>query len=233
MVHVGHDLEIPASGDVPATPAYAAFPDGARRGVVVIHEILGRQPEIDRVVERFAAAGYAALAPDLFARGRFTCVRETMRALSSGDGPPVRQVLLARDHLASRAGITGDRIGIIGFCFGGGFALLAGRGFGAVSTNYGPIPSTEAMRGIGPVIACYGGRDRAFAKKGDLLRARLERLGRTPEVHVFPSVGHSFLTDGHHPVSSLLSRPVLRIGYDPSVAEEGWAKILAFFDANL
>ncbi len=67
-----------------------------------------------------------------------------------------------RRWLCAESGIAEPRVGLIGFCFGGGFALAAGAGFGAVSTNYGAVPPTEAMRGIGPVIACYGGRDRAF-----------------------------------------------------------------------
>src|SRR5437870_4656620 len=77
----GIEVTIPEEGDVPATPAYAILPPGATRGVVVIHEIMGRQPEIDRVVQRFARSGYAAVEPDLFrAQGKFRCIRRTMQA---------------------------------------------------------------------------------------------------------------------------------------------------------
>jgi carboxymethylenebutenolidase len=58
-------------------------------------------------------------------------------------------------------------------------------------------------------------------------------LGEQPQIHVFPTVGHSFLTDGHHPFATAASWPLFHIRWDPEVAEAGWAKILAFFDETL
>ena len=133
-------LTVPASGGAPDTPAFAIVPPGARRGVVVIHEIFGRKPEIDRVVERFAAAGYAAVAPDLFHRGKFACLRDVFRAMKTGDGVAAQQGRNARAWLCEQTGIAPEHVGLIGFCFGGGFALTAGAGWGAVSANYGTLP---------------------------------------------------------------------------------------------
>ncbi len=232
----GHEITLPgdpARGD-PTSPGYAALPPGATRAVVVIHEIFGRQPEIDRVVDRFAARGYAAVAPDLFAHGRLACIRAVMRAAQTGDDvAAVRLAHRARAWLSEKTGIPYERIGLIGFCFGGGFALVAGAGWAAVSTNYGDVPSAERMRGIGPVIACYGGRDVPFRKAPEQLRARLATVGVTPEVHVFPSAGHAFLTDGHHPIASALTWPIMHVKYNPQAADEGWAKIEGFFDRHL
>lgn len=229
-----------ARGD-PPSPAYAMIPPDARRGVVVIHEIFGPQPEIQRVVQRLALAGYAAVAPDLFHAGRLRCVWSVMKAIhlpekwACGDGElaSIRQARRARAYLEEVAGVPAERVGIIGFCFGGGFALLCGSGWGAVSTNYGDIPRTERMRGIGPVIGCYGGRDRLFGRKGERLERRLQPLGVAPEVHTFTEVGHSFLTDGHHPIAELLSGGLLGVGNNPEVREEGWERILGFFDRHL
>jgi carboxymethylenebutenolidase len=53
------------------------------------------------------------------------------------------------------------------------------------------------------------------------------------EIHVYPTVGHSFLTDGDHPVAIALTRPLMHIRYDPEVAEDAWGKILGFFDRHL
>lgn len=79
---LGEDIEIPAADGSTSLPAYAALPSGATRGMVVIHEIFGRQPEIDRVVDRFARAGYAAVSPDLFATGsRIRCIVRAVRAI--------------------------------------------------------------------------------------------------------------------------------------------------------
>jgi carboxymethylenebutenolidase len=213
---------------------HAAIPDGAQRGMVVIHELLGRQPEIDRVVERFARAGYAAIAPDLFGKTpRAICIARAVRAMSRGDGPMVDRALRARAWLCARAGLDEKRVGLIGFCFGGGFVLAAGGGWGAVSTNYGAIPPDALLSRLPPTIGCYGARDRIFGALGPALERRLGALGVACETHTFDGVGHSFLTDGHHPIGYGASNPLLQISYHPEVAEEGWRRILAFFDRHL
>jgi len=229
---LGAEVRIPWAGG--ELPAYAAVPAGARRAVVVIHEILGRQPEIDRVVERFAAAGYAAVEPDLFAAGlRPLCIQRVIRSCATGTGTPVDQVLAVRRWLCARADLVPERVGIIGFCLGGGFALAVGRGWGAVSCNYGAPPPVERMRGIAPVIACYGGRDRAFARLAPPLDRMLSELGVEHEVHVYPTAGHSFLTDGYHPFQAWLTRPILDLRHDPVAAEDAWRRIFGFFDRHL
>lgn len=233
---VDGDVTIPgeeARGD-PPSPAYARVPEGATRGVVVIHEVLGRAPEIDRVVDRFAAHGYAAVAPDLFHRGRVGCMRAVVHAMKTGeDVAPVRQTRRAHAWLCEHAGLDSKHVGIIGFCFGGGFALLAGHGFGAVSANYGVVPPIERLRGLPPVIACYGDRDWLFARKPEQLRHSLSAAEVEHEIHLFPGVGHSFLTDGDRPITFALTQPLFRIRWDPSVAEPAWEMILRFFDQRL
>jgi carboxymethylenebutenolidase len=225
------EVTIPAGDGAPALPGFAVIPDGATRGAVVIHEIFGRRPEIDRVVERFADAGYAAVAPDLFHGGRFACLRDVFRAYKTGDGVTVRQGRNARAWLCAEAGIDATRVGLIGFCFGGGYALAAGAGWGAVSANYGYPPSAEAMRGIGPTIGCYGARDKTLTKGPDRLRSRLVEVGQDDcEVHLFDA-GHSFLTDGRIPrVARLLPQG---FGDYPDARADGWRRIFEFFDAHL
>ena len=210
------------------------MPEGAKRGVVVVHEIFGPQPEIERVVERLCEAGYAAIAPDLFHHGRTACMRSVMAAMKTGDDvPAVRQARRAREWLTARTGLEASRIGIIGFCFGGGFALLAGKGWGAVSANYGVAPEPDLLKGLGPTIACFGGRDLSMRASQKRLEKALPALDPRHEVHVFEGAGHSFLTDGHHPVAAALTWPLMHVKYDPGMAEDGWRRILAFFDRNL
>jgi len=229
----GLEITIPAGGGAPATPAYAMLPDGAERGVVVIHEIFGRQPEIDRVVERFARAGYAAVAPDLFHRGRLACLRDVFRAAKTGEGVAVEQGRNARAWLCGEAKLDEARVGLIGFCFGGGYALMAGAGWGAVSTNYGVVPEAEVMRRVGPVIGCYGSRDRVMARSPARLRERLAEVGHEPaEVHVLDA-GHSFLTDRDFGWHNRLLAPGMALGDYPEARAEGWRHIFAFFDRHL
>jgi carboxymethylenebutenolidase len=230
-VSAGIELTIPAAGGAPATPAFAILPPGARRGVVVIHEIFGRRPEIDRAVERFAAAGYAAVAPDLMHRGKIACLRDVFRAMKTGGGIPAQQGRNARAWLCEQAGIAAGHVGLIGFCFGGGYALTAGAGWAAVSANYGTLPQPAAMKDIGPLIACYGSRDKTLTRAPDKLRERLASMGHdTSEVHVFDA-GHSFLTDGKVP--ALLTLLPTHPGNYPQARDEGWKTIFGFFDRHL
>jgi carboxymethylenebutenolidase len=202
--------------------------------VVVLHEIFGRQPEIDRVVDRFAASGYAAVAPDLFAKGlRIGCIVRAMRAIRSGAGPQIDHIRGARSWLCETARIAPERVGLIGFCLGGGFALACGRGWAAVSTNYGDVPPTHVMEGIGPVVGCYGGKDLVMGRNGDELARRLSSLGVEHEIHVFPNVGHAFLTDGHHPVAAVLGWPMRAKVKNEEDKDEAWRRIFAFFDRKL
>ncbi len=227
----GRDVRLPGE---PAATAYAALPAGAKRGVVVVHEIFGRQPEIDRVVDRFADGGYAALAPDLFGTSPTPlCVARAMIETTRGRGPMIATLQRARDWLGETAGLPPRSVGLIGFCLGGSFALAAGPDWGAVSTNYGSLPPDEVLRGLPPVIGCYGARDRVFGRLGRALEPRLARLGVKAEAHTFAGVGHSFLTDGDHPLASALTRPFFHVRYDPETAEEAWRLIFEHFDRHL
>lgn len=231
---IGSDIIVPGGDAVPDSRAYAAIPEKPARGVVVIHEVYGPQPEIDRVAERFAARGYAAVAPALF-EWVFSprCLRNAMLTMQTGTGPFVDQLRHVRRWLCAETGLGETQVGLIGFCVGGGFALAAGRGWGAVSCNYGDVPPMDVLPGIGPVIGCYGGRDVLFRGRAELLKKRVETVGAEVEVHAFPTAGHAFLTDGHHPVGAALSWPLMHVRYDPAVAEEGWKAIMAFFDRHL
>lgn len=228
------ETRIPAADGAPETPAFAILPKGAKRGVVVIHEIFGRRPEIDRVVERFAEAGYAAVAPDLFDRGRFKCLRELMRAMRAGtnEAVPITQGRNARTWLCDQTGIAPEHVGLIGFCFGGGYALIAGAGWGAVSTNYGLVPKASSLANVGPIIGCYGKRDRSMRKSPARLESRLAEVGHEPaEIHLFDA-GHSFLTDQEMTFSRRLM-PGMGLGDYPEARAEGWERIFAFFDRHL
>lgn len=216
-------------------PAYAAVPAGATRGVVVLHELFGPQPEIERVVDRFARAGYAAVAPDLFALGiKLECIARAVVAMATGEGPQIDQIQESRRWLVDSAGLPEAKVGLIGFCLGGGFALAAGQGWGAVSTNYGAVPPARVTEGLGPVIGCYGKRDRMMGSNmARKLHEQLLAQGTPHEVHEFDGVGHSFLTDGSHPLATPFAFGMGIVPYTPEVAEQGWRRILSFFDRHL
>src|SRR5215469_11649572 len=137
--------------------------EGPWPGVVVIHDGFGYGPDKELISKRIAQAGYVALTPNMYARGgRARCVTRVMRELLTKRGRALDDILAARDHLQSMPECTG-RVGIAGFCMGGGFALIMSpKGFGASAPFYGtPLPRqlSETLEGACPVVASLGGRD--------------------------------------------------------------------------
>src|SRR5580698_399179 len=139
------DLSALAAGRAGSRPlrGYLATPAGPGPwpAVVMIHELFGLDDVMRRHADRLAGLGYLTLAVDLFsAGGTARCLVATMTAMLRGHGRAFADVSTARDYLASSGDCTG-RIGVIGFCIGGGFALLsASDGYDAAAVNYGQIP---------------------------------------------------------------------------------------------
>jgi carboxymethylenebutenolidase len=208
--------------------------DGPWAGVIVVHESLGLTDDIRQQAERLAAAGYLALAVDLFPDGRLRCLVPTFRALAAGRGRPFDDIDAARRWLAGREDCTG-RVGIIGFCMGGGFALLtAARGFAASAPNYAHLPKDldGALQGACPIVASYGGKDRTLRGTAAKLEAALERTGVEHDVEEYLDAGHSFLNRHDLGPGGALLR-VAGIAYHGPSAEAAWGRILRFFETHL
>ncbi len=238
----GQDLDLtPASakrGGSRPLRAYLALPEGNGPwpGVVVIHEIMGLDAQTRRHADRLARAGYLALAVDLFSTDGPRCVMATMRALRRGAGRACVDIVTAQEQLRADPRCTG-KVGVIGFCMGGGFALLtAAAGFDAASANYGPLPRDPEMAfdGACPVVGSYGARDRALRGAAARLRTALERAGVEHDVKEYPGAGHAFLDE--EPFGPALVHPLVRVagmGPDPKAAADAWRRIESFFATHL
>ncbi len=237
------DVEIPQPGDPRGgvLTGVLGVPSGAgpHAALVVVHEVFGVDAAMRDHLERLVGLGYAVLMPNLFSRGGARrCLTATFRALRSGSGPAFDDIEAARRFLLARDD-TGDRVGVIGFCMGGGFALLlAGSGhYDASAVNYGMLPADldDTLDGACPIVGTFGGRDRTLPGAAAKLEAALAARGIDHDVHEYPDAGHGFLN--RHPAGPALVRvlmkPMMAGGHRPTEAEDAWGRIDRFFRRTL
>ncbi|MDF2899650.1 MAG: carboxymethylenebutenolidase, partial [Rhodococcus erythropolis] len=130
---VGGSQPLRAILETPTTP-------GPWPGVVMIHEAFGLEEVMQRQAKRLAAAGFLTLAVDLYsAGGAKRCLVPTMTSMLRGHGKAFTDIEVARSWLVESPDCTG-KIGVIGFCMGGGFAMVSAGDFDAASVNYGQLP---------------------------------------------------------------------------------------------
>ena len=230
------DISYPvAGGTVPGFLAEPADSPGPWPGVVVIHEAFGLGDDIRQKAGELAASGYLALAPDLYGgRPWIRCVRAAFGQLRAGSGPAFTALEGARSFLAGRPDCTG-RTGVIGFCMGGGFALLCAprAGFAAASVNYGEVPqdAENALAGACPVVGSFGGRDPMGTKHPERLQRALAVLEVPHDVKVYPGSGHRFMTETTG-AAAVFAR-IGRMSYQRADAQDAWQRIYAFFGEHL
>jgi carboxymethylenebutenolidase len=216
---------IPVELFVPASTPSAA--------VIVLSEIWGLNDDIRRISRRLREAGYLAAAPDLAGGRHWTCLSAAMIDVVRGRGPAVDLLVGLADALRARDDVT--KVAAVGFCMGGGFALLLGclEKIDVAGVYYGiPRPRAELERAC-PVVGGYGARDGVFAARGRALAADLDALGKEHDVQIVDGVGHSYMNDDRdHPILARLSWP-MHVGYAHDAAEASWARMLAFFEREL
>lgn len=233
------DISYPVAGGTGrgylAIPPPGSAEPGPRPGVVVIHEAFGLNDDIRSKADQLAARGYLALAPDLFdGKSWVRCIRSVFRQLRARTGPAFTTLEAARGFLAARDDCSG-KTGVIGFCLGGGFALLCAPrdGFAVASVNYGEVPedAEDALRGACPIVGSFGARDVGGTKPTERLQRALTVLEIPHDVKSYPGSGHRFMTESSG-VSGVLAK-FARMSYQEADALDAWQRIYAFFGEHL
>lgn len=214
------------SGDA-EIKCYLAHPegDGPFPGMLLIHEWWGLNDWVREQADRLARRGFAALAVDLY-RGELARDAEHAHELSRGlpDERALADMEAAFEFLSGHALTRGRKIGVIGWCMGGGQALalaVAEHRLACTVVCYGrPITDPDRLRRIaGPILGIWGETDRGIDVQP--FRAALERAGVRATHHVHPGVGHAFMN------------PNNQRGYNEAAARRAWEQIDAFLDEQL
>ena len=221
-------------------PAYLATPagDGPWPGVVVIHDALGMSTDVRNQADWLASEGYLAAAPNLYYWGRrLRCLISTVRL---GERP-LSELDATRRWLAEYDRCTA-KVGVIGFCMGGDFALTMAprRGLSAASVNYGGATKEleRALPDVCPIVGSFGAKDRwpGIRRVPDRLESMLTAAGVEHDIKVYPDAGHGFLND-HEPAElPLWVKAIAKLAaasYDEESARDARRRIIAFFRAHL
>lgn len=222
-IHSEYVKYLSGSDTITAYLAYPERPDPAP-AVIVIHDIFGMSDRLRPAVELLARRGFVAIGPDLLSRqGGTPASPDSTRRLIGALNPDAvtRDLDATYAYLKTIKAVRGDRIGVIGFCWGGSqtFRYATNNpGLGAFVVCYGSGPDTTALarikvRGLG----VYGENDARINAGLPDLTAALQRARVDYQSHVYAGVGHAFLQTREK----------------PDVADSAWAAIERFFHAEL
>lgn len=206
---------------------YLAVPDQGGAGVLLLHAWWGLTPFFKTLCDRLAAAGFIALAPDLY-RGRTTATIEEAQQLvrvADADEATPRTVRAAADYLLAHPARSGAKLGVVGFSMGAWWAAqlaaLAPEEIGAVVLYYGVVAADFAQASAA-FLGHFGGRDDFEPLDGvQAMEQELRAAGRDVSIHVYPQAGHWFCEE---------DRPD---ALDPEAADQAWERTLAFLRERL
>ena len=216
-------VEYPDTDDE-ALMGYLAYQSGGdpKPAVIVIQEWWGLNDHIKDVTDRFAAEGFVALAPDLYKGQVATEPDEARKLVMELDMPEaVKEIQQAIAYLQAQDYVSGDKVGVVGFCMGGGLVLqtaLQEEDLGAGVVFYGSPLSPEEAAGVnGPIMTFIGTEDRIPVSEVEAMHGAFTDAGIENEYHVYDGAQHAFFNETRAD------------SYSEEASADAWPKTLAWF----
>lgn len=223
---MGEMVEFASNGGTAS--GYLATPESPNgKALIVVQEWWGLQPEILKIADRYAAAGYHALVPDLWGGDVTDQPDEAQNMLMAMNVEQAEKDLIgAVDLVADRAGA--EKVGSTGYCIGGALSIFAAAlnpKVAAVSSFYYVFPhkKPDFEKVAAPVMLHFGTNDDFVpVEDAEALIAEMESAGVNVRAEFYEGAGHAFCNTAN------------RLGtYDEELAELAWSRNVEFFDANL
>jgi carboxymethylenebutenolidase len=199
---------------------------GKLPGVLVVHENRGLNPHIEDIARRLALDNFVAFAPDaLFGLGGYPGDEDKARELFAKlDQPKIREDFIAAANLLRTHAAVNGRIGVVGFCYGGGIAnFLATRlpELAAAVPYYGPAPAAEEVPKIkARMLIHYAGNDQRINAGWPAYEEALKKSGARYEAFTYPNTEHGFNND---------TTP----RFDEAAAKQSWDRTIKLFNETL
>ncbi len=207
---------------------YAPEGKGPFPALIVIHEWWGLNDWVKEQASKLAGQGYVTLAVDLY-RGKVASSPDEAHQLMRGvpEDRSKRDLAAAFKFLSSQPNVKKSRIGAIGWCMGGGYALdvaLQEPTLAADVINYGHLATDPAaLKKINaPVLGLFGGQDMGITPDDvHKFEQQMKSVGKKIDLTIYPDAGHAF------------ENPNNKAGYREADAQDAWKKTVAFLEANL
>ena len=221
-------ISVPRANGKGGMDTFLAKPEGAGPfpGVIVIHEIFGLNDNIREIARQFAEQGYAALGVDLFSnRNRMVCMMQIVHGMLIR---PLNNSMLADlksaiSVLQKQPNVDANRIGAVGFCMGGAYALqlaITDKGMKAASVFYGANPKPlEAVAEACPIIGSYPDKD-FTTKAAQELEVSLTKYNVPHDIKIYDNTQHSFYNRQRTP-------------FEVDASKDAWQRMLSFFEKHL
>jgi carboxymethylenebutenolidase len=207
---------------------YTPAGKGPFPAIIVIHEYWGLNDWVKEQASKLSDQGYEALAIDLY-RGKVATTPDLAHELMRGvpEDRAKRDLHAAFEFLQAQPNVKKDRIGAIGWCMGGGYALdvaLQEPTLAADVINYGHLVTDPAeLKNINaPILGSFGGQDQGITPDDvHKFEAAMKQLGKKVEIKIYDDAGHAF------------ENPNNKTGYRPADAADAWKRTVNFLAENL